>query len=116
MMTAAARLDRVLRAAGYAITGVSIGDQHDRTTWLVQPGALQGACQPHIDAFDPNDPAHGEAEKDALANQYEDETLAIAIGRVAWEELQKCTPLGGQTLLDFDAFKARVKHVYRRLL
>ena len=61
----AARLDRVLRAAGLAIAGVSIGDAANRSTWKVVPVTLQVAAQPHIDAFDPNDPTHEQAELDA---------------------------------------------------
>ena len=44
-------LDRAIRLAGIAITGVSIGRLNDRSTWLVQPTHLQAAAQPTIDAF-----------------------------------------------------------------
>lgn len=51
MSDLAARVDRVLRAAGVAIESVSIGDDANRATWLVQPAALQAQAQPWIDAF-----------------------------------------------------------------
>lgn len=47
----AARLVTALRAAGVAIISVSVGDPFDRTTWTVQPAALQAAAQPILDAF-----------------------------------------------------------------
>ena len=53
--TLARRLDQACRAVGHPIVGVSIGRAHDRRTWAVQPAALQAACQPLIDAFDPDD-------------------------------------------------------------
>ena len=59
------RLYRAIRAAGVSIVGVSIGDPANKGTWRVQPSSLQGAAQPTIDAFDPNDPAHLAAELDA---------------------------------------------------
>lgn len=51
MLSLAARLDTALRAAGLAITGVSIGVDEDRSTWKVMPRELQAAAQPVIDAF-----------------------------------------------------------------
>ena len=64
MADTAARLERVLRAAGLAVIGVSIGDEANRTTWKVFPVTLQVDAQPHIDAFNPTDPAHEQAELD----------------------------------------------------
>lgn len=55
-------VDRAIRAAGVAITGVTIGDPANKTTWKVQPSSLQGAAQPTIDAFDPTNPAYVAAE------------------------------------------------------
>lgn len=64
-MSYAARLDRVLRNAGFAIEGVSIGTEADRATWRVQPSSLQAACQPTIDTVDLNDPVLIRAEQNA---------------------------------------------------
>lgn len=61
----AARLDQILRNAGHAITGVSIGDRSNKATWTVSPSSLQVSCQATIDGFDPLDPAHAAAEKAA---------------------------------------------------
>ena len=52
MKNLAAVLDETIRAAGVAISGVSIGVPDDKATWTVQPSNLQSAAQPTIDAFD----------------------------------------------------------------
>lgn len=62
MADVAARLDRFLRAAGFAITGVSIGREADKATWKVFPATLQPSAQASIDGFDPNDPVIVNAE------------------------------------------------------
>ena len=80
MSDIAARLDRVLRAAGVAILGVSVGNDADRRTWKVFPVTLQGAAQPHIDAFNPNDPVHEQAELDLQVKaSVDDERLISAV-------------------------------------
>ena len=58
MATLAGRLDKAIRAAGHAITGVSIGESANKATWTVRPPELQAVAQSIIDAFDPDDPAH----------------------------------------------------------
>ena len=65
MRSMALRVHTALEAAGVVVTGVSVGDESDKATWKVQPPSLQSAAQPTIDAFDPNDPAHEQAELDA---------------------------------------------------
>lgn len=75
-------LDRVLRAAGLAIDGVSIGNPADKTTWRVTPSGLQAAAQPYIDAFNPADPAHALADADAQAavlHQHQDRVADCAL-------------------------------------
>ena len=57
MRRIASWLDTACKTAGYVIAGVSIGDPDDKSTWKVHPTSFQIACQPIIDAFDPNDPA-----------------------------------------------------------
>jgi|TARA_R100001086_G_scaffold72621_2_gene34897 hypothetical protein len=52
MSELASELDSRCRAAGLAIDGVSIGTADDKTSWTVQPSAVQSAAQPIIDAFD----------------------------------------------------------------
>lgn len=47
----ASRLDEAIRAAGVAISGVSVGSDVDRSTWKVSPTSLQAAAQPTIDTF-----------------------------------------------------------------
>lgn len=56
------RLDRALKAAGHAIDGLS--PRPDGTVQVFPP-SLQAACQPIIDRFNPDDPVHVQAEKDA---------------------------------------------------
>lgn len=58
----AEHLDRALRTVGLAIVGVSIGNDANRATWTVSPVTLQAAAQPHINAFDPDDPSHEQAD------------------------------------------------------
>lgn len=65
----AERLDRFLKSLGLAIVGVSIGDGSNKATWKVSPSSLQPSAQPHIDAFDPNDPTIVQAELDAQCRQ-----------------------------------------------
>ena len=54
MSDLASELDSACRSAGLSIVGVSIGTPEDKTTWTVQPSALQSAAQPIIDAFNPD--------------------------------------------------------------
>ena len=74
----AARLDRAIKAAGVAITGVSVGDAADKQTWTVQPSNLQAQAQPTIDAFDPADPAHAAAEAVSAAQVFADDVQTKA--------------------------------------
>lgn len=52
MSNIAALLDGQIKAVGIPISGVSIGDSENKSTWTVQPPALQAAAQPIIDAYD----------------------------------------------------------------
>ena len=80
MTKIAAHVDRAIKAAGVAITGVSIGDPANKATWTVQPPTLQAAAQPTIDAFNPNDPTHEQAELEAVVTAAVDlERLTSAI-------------------------------------
>lgn len=74
-----ARLDRALRAAGHAITGVSIGTEADKQTWKVQPASLQSACQPVIDAFDPTDAVADLSTKAQLTSRQKDLLTTCAL-------------------------------------
>lgn len=79
-MQLTARVDAALRAAGVAITSVSIGDAANRATWKVQPANLQAQAQPVIDAFNPNDPAHDSAELNlAVTGHLDTERIYSAI-------------------------------------
>lgn len=55
-----------LQRAGVAVTGIQIRDGAQKSTWKVQPSALQDAAQPVIDAFSPEAPEILAAERDAL--------------------------------------------------
>lgn len=89
MENLAARLDTVIKAAGIAITGVSIGDPANRATWRVSPGHLQGSAQPIIDAFDPADPVHATAERDAAVTAEVDRRFMAAY---SWVLLKRLFP------------------------
>ena len=103
-MGLAERLDRAIRSAGIPITGVSIGDDANKATWCVLPRDLQAAAQPTIDAFNPNDPAHATAEKDAEI----DGLKALRALAEATFELKSQAWTKAQ-------FLARVKAIYRSL-
>lgn len=115
-MNVAARLDRALKTAGLAISGVSIGDPANKATWKVHPSSLQATAQPTIDSFDPNDPAIIAAEFDAEAARLADDVVLRALARVTWEELQKMQVKAGQTPLDLQGFRDRVKAIVRQIL
>jgi len=104
MTDIAGRLDRALRSAGIAITGVTVPDAANRATWRVQPSNLQAAAQPTIDSFNPDDPAHVTAEKHAEI----DGAKMLRAALIATYELK--TNVWTQA-----EFLARVKAIYRTL-
>ena len=98
-----AALTRAIQAAGVAITGVS-PDASAPGGYRVSPTSLQSAAQPIIDAFNPNDPAHVIAQKDAEI----DGLKALRALAEATFELKTNTWTKAQ-------FLARVKAIYRGL-
>lgn len=105
MLSLAARLDTYLRAQGVAILGVSVGDEENRATWKVFPANLQGAAQPHIDAFVIPDEA-------MLLDEDADRDLNAPAVRAMMRETYDLVPAyaGKPTLLEFFArIKARYK-------
>ena len=109
MPNIAARLDRVLRAAGLAIVGVSIGDEANRGTWKVFPVNLQAAAQPHIDAFNPDDPAHEQAELDeAVKASVDGERL---ISAVVWAIID--TYSAPATVTKYQAARTKIIAAYK---
>ena len=100
----ASRLPRAIKAAGVPIENVSIGDPANKATWTVQPPDLQGAAQPTIDAFNPDDPAYVTAEQDAAI----DGLTALRALAEATFELKSNTWTKAQ-------FLARIKAIYRTL-
>lgn len=104
-----ARVERVLKAAGVAITGMRFGDQANKTTWRVQPLSLQPAAQPIIDAFDPADPAHEQADVTA------DATLAVDTERltsaIIWAILD--TYSAPATPAKYQAARTKILNAYR---
>lgn len=109
MSNIAARLDRVLRTAGIAIVGVSIGDEANRSTWRVSPFSLQSVSQPHIDAFDPNDPAHEEAELDAAVKASVDSERLIS--SVVWTIID--TYSAPATVTKYQAARTKIIAAYK---
>ena len=109
MANTAARLDRVLRAAGLAIIGVSIGDETNRATWKVFPVTLQTAAQPHIYAFNPDDPAHEEAELDAAVKAAVDSERLISA--VVWTIID--TYSAPATVTKYQAARTKIINVFK---
>lgn len=105
----AARVDAAIRAAGIAITGVSIGDNANKATWKVQPPTLQSAAQPTIDAFDPNDPAHLTAELDTQVKvALDQERLTSAI---VWTIID--TYSAPATITKYNAARTKIINSYK---
>ena len=61
MSSPVTKLDRALKLAGVMVAGVS---PIPGGGYQVYPEDLQATAQPIIDAFDPDDPAHEQAELD----------------------------------------------------
>lgn len=105
----AARLYAACQAAGHAIVSVSIGTPVDKGTWTVQPVNLQVACQPVIDAFDPNDPAHEQAELDsAVKDAVDKERLVSAI---VWTIID--TYSAPATIAKYAAARTKIINAYK---
>lgn len=109
MANLAARLERALRAAGVAITGVSVGNEADRLTWRVQPASAQAAAQPTITAFDPNDPTHEDAELDAAIKALVDTDRLTS--SVVWAMIEALAPPA--TVAKYQAARAKIISAYK---
>lgn len=108
-----ARVYRVIKAAGVPIVGLSIGDSADKATWKVQPANLQGAAQPTINAFDPNDPALETAELDTQVKAILDnERLSSAI---VWMILKQMFPADtdAQTKTKYGVARTRIIDAFK---
>jgi hypothetical protein len=99
----ATRLDRAIKAAGIAITGVS-PDVTAPGGYRVYPENLQAVAQPIIDAFNPNDPAHLTAEQDAEIDNLK---ALQALARATFELKTNAWTLA--------QFRDRIKAIYRSL-
>lgn len=109
MTNMAQRLHNLIRAAGVLIDGVSILDPANKATWTVTPASLQGAAQPSIDAFDPNDPAHVTAELDAQVKfALDTERLFSAI---VWAVID--TYSAPATKTKYDAARTKIVTAYK---
>ena len=105
----AERLSAALKAAGIPITGVSIGDATNRATWKARPDNLQGAAQPVIDAFDPDDPAHEAAELDAQVTTLMDNERVFAA--LVWAIID--TYSAPATRAKFQAARTKIVAAYK---
>ena len=104
-MSIAERVDKALRAAGLAITGVSIPEPLNRATWHVHPAALQSAAQPIIDAFVLPTTADDVAE---CAEREVGERKMQAVALALWE----CIPSPKLTRAQL---RARAVEIYKTL-
>lgn len=111
MASIAARLDRVLRAAGLAIFGVSPYDEANRSTWKVFPTTLQEQAQPHIDNFNQNDPAHEQAELDDAVKASVDQERVISA--LLWTILDTYAEFKPATIAKYNAARTKIITVYK---
>ena len=108
----AARLDRAIKAAGVAIDGIS-PDPAAPGGWRVSPPHLHAAAQPTIEAFNPNDPAHEQAELDAqVKTALDTEHLTSA---VVWTVLKQMYPADtdAQTKTKYGVARRRVIDAFK---
>lgn len=109
MADVTAALDRAIRAAGVAITGVSIGDPANKATWAVRPVNLQSAAQATINAFNAADPAHDTAELDfQVAGRMDVERIFSAI---VWTIID--TYSAPATVAKYNAARTKVIAAYK---
>jgi hypothetical protein len=101
------RLDRALRVSGLTgLIGVVVGDIADRSTWRVQPEALQVQAQPIIDAYadpTPEQLADEEAERETTNKRI------MAVALALWE----CIPAPTMTKAQL---RSRAKAIYKGLV
>lgn len=101
MTTPITKLTVAIKAAGIPVEGVS---PRADGSYQVFPAALQAAAQPIIDAFDPNDPAHETAERDAEID-----------GLKALQALARATYELKTNTWTLAQFRDRIKAIYRSL-
>lgn len=104
-MILVARVHAYLIANGVPVEGVSIGHEHDRSTWTVSPLSLQAEAQPLLDAFViPTDEQLADEAADRAVNRQE--------LRAAIQGLYECIPA---PLLTKVQLRARIKEIYKSL-
>lgn len=108
-MSIEAAVDRALKQAGIPVVSISFGDRLDPKTWTVQPPDMQARAQPIIDAFDPTDPKHQEAEDAERVARIIDRDRLVAA--VIWAVLDVVK--GPATKAKFDAARKQIGDVYR---
>lgn len=107
------RLRLALLAAGVPVVGVTMGDRDDKTTWTVSPASLQSAAQAIIDAFDPADSVHEQAELDEQVKaELNNERLTSA---VVWMLLKQMFPsdTDAQTKTKYGVARTRIIDAYK---
>src|SRR3990167_5997623 len=90
---------------------VSLSDTNG--TYTVQPPDLQAAAQPIIDAFDPDDPAHEQADLDvAVKAAVDTERLTSA---VVWTILKQMFPADtdAQTKTKYGVARTRIIEAFK---
>ena len=103
-MTIAESFDQSCRDAGLPITGVSIGDATDTSTWTVQPTSLQGAAQAVINAVDLG--ADAVAEHWAALRAQRTRLLLAS----DWTQLAD-TPLSAEATGDWQVYRQTLRDV-----
>lgn len=107
-MNVQGRIELAIKTAGVAITGMHFPVLADKTTWTVEPLALQGAAQPVIDAFNIDDPT---AELDMQITELLDQERVFAA--IVWVILDTFTQTAPATIPKFNTARTRIISAYK---
>ena len=100
------RIDAEIKSAGIPIVGIAIGNEENRSTWLVQPASLQAQAQPIIDAYADPTP---EQLQDEDAEREIGNKKVMAVALALWE----CIPAPTMTK---SQLRSRAKAIYKGLV
>jgi Ser-tRNA(Ala) deacylase AlaX len=101
----ASRIFAALKQANVNVSSVSIGTEDDRSTWSVQPDALQGVAQPIIEGY--AYPTDAQLQDEDVERETSDKRLQ-AVALALWE----CIPVPSMTK---PQLRARIKALYKSL-
>lgn len=102
-------LRRAVRAVVPSVVDVSIGDSTNKGTWTVTPSSLQAQAQPVIDGFNPDDPAHAQADLDEQIAQALDQERIFSA--VVWAIIDQVLPPA--TIAKYNAARTKIVNAYK---